>query len=496
MVARVKTVAFLGLKVLPIDVQVQIAHGMPNFTVVGLPDKSIAESRERIRSALTAIGLALPAQRITVNLSPADQVKEGSHYDLPIVIGILCAMHVLPVEECQHYVALGEVALDGALVSTSGTLATALHCLESDLGLICPAPSGGEAAWAKGIEIIAPTDLLSLIHHFKGQHILSRPEPLLDNAPNEVACGDLSDVKGQEVAKRALLISAVGRHNLLLSGPPGSGKSMLAARLAQLLPPLAPQEALEVTMIHSLAGTLKEGRLMRTRPYRAPHHSCSQPALVGGGSRAKPGEISLAHHGVLFLDELPEFQRTALEALRQPLENGDITIARVHANVTYPAQFHLVAAMNPCRCGYLGNLKRQCSRAPLCGREYTNRLSGPLIDRFDVFVEVKPVDISQLETGPQAPRSVHTAQTIAHLQQIQLARQGVLNGHLTAAQMDIHALMSEEAKSLLQNAASQMDLSARGYQRVKRVARTLADMDDNPRIERHHVAEALSYRLI
>jgi magnesium chelatase family protein len=266
-------VAFQGLKVLPIDVQVQIAHGMPNFTVVGLPDKSIAESRERIRSALTAIGLALPAQRITVNLSPADQVKEGSHYDLPIVIGILCTMNVLPAEECQDYVALGEVALDGTLIPTAGTLATALHCLEKDRGIICPAACGGEAAWAKGVEIIAPHDLLSLIHHFKGQHILSRPEPLLDEGPEVTNDLDLSDIRGQEVAKRALFISAVGRHNLLLSGPPGSGKSMLAARLSQLLPPLSPQEALEVTMIHSMAGVLKEGRLLKKRPFRAPHHS-------------------------------------------------------------------------------------------------------------------------------------------------------------------------------------------------------------------------------
>ena len=428
MVSRIQTVAFLGLKVLPIDVQVQIAHGMPNFTVVGLPDKSIAESRERIRSALTAIGLALPAQRITVNLSPADQVKEGSHYDLPIVIGILCAMNVLPAEECAHYVALGEVALDGALVPTSGTLATALHCLEADLGLICPASCGGEAAWAKGLEILAPTDLLSLIHHFKGLHILKRPEPLLEESEEVLSPLDLSDVKGQEMAKRALFISAVGRHNLLLSGPPGSGKSMLAARLSQLLPPLSAREALDVTMIHSLAGTLKEGRLMRKRPFRAPHHSCSQPALVGGGSRAKPGEISLAHHGVLFLDELPEFQRTALEALRQPLENGEVTIARVHANVTYPAQFHLVAAMNPCRCGYLGNIKRQCSRAPLCSNDYLKRLSGPLLDRFDIFVDVKPVDLTQLESGPQPPTSALTAENIAQLQRFQFARQGVLNG--------------------------------------------------------------------
>ncbi len=345
MVARVRTVAFEGVDVRPVDAQVQVSGGMPAFTLVGLPDKAVGESRERVRAALTAIGLALPPKRITVNLAPADLLKEGSHFDLPIALGLLAAMGVIEASALDSFVVLGELGLDGSVAAVAGVLPSALHAAANDLGLICPSAQGGEAAWAGEINVVAPNNLLALIHHLKGQQVLRAPEPKMADDHGSVL--DMKDIKGQESAKRALEIAAAGGHNLLMIGPPGSGKSMLAQRLPGLLPGLSPAEALEVTMIHSLAGNLAEGRLLRRRPFRDPHHSASLPSLVGGGIRARPGEISLAHLGVLFLDELPEFQRSTLEALRQPMETGRVSIARANAHVTYPARVQVVAAMNP-----------------------------------------------------------------------------------------------------------------------------------------------------
>ena len=334
LVARANTVAFSGFQVLDVDVQVQMGAGLPAFTVVGLPDKAVGESRERVRAALGSMGLALPPKRITVNLAPADLAKEGSHFDLPIALGLLAAMDVLPADEIAAYTALGELALDGALTPVAGVLPAAIHAHASGRGLICPAAQGGEAAWAGEIEVLAPPDLLTLINHFKGTQVLTPPEARL--VEDEAHYPDLAEIRGQETAKRALEIAAAGGHNLLIVGPTGAGKSMLAQRLPGLLPPLDAGEALEVNMIHSLAGELAENGLARRRPFRDPHHSASVAALVGGGHRVRPGEVSLAHLGVLFLDELPEFQRPALEALRQPLESGRTTIARVNARVAYP----------------------------------------------------------------------------------------------------------------------------------------------------------------
>src|SRR5712691_4310437 len=361
MVARVRTVAFHGVEVLDVETQVTIAAGLPNFTVVGLPDKAVAESRERVRAALSVLGLALPPRRITVNLAPADVLKEGSHFDLPIALGLLGEMGVLPQDELAGYTALGEVALDGSLTAVPGVLLAALAAASRHSGIICPLECGGEAAWAGEVEIIAAPSLLAIVNHFKGTQLLPPPEAKL--APSRAAGLDLKDVKGQESAKRALEIAASGGHNLLMVGPPGSGKSMLAARLPGILPPLEPAEALELGMIQSVAGLLRDGRLLRQRPFRDPHHSASLPALVGGGQRARPGEISLAHLGVLFLDELPEFQRATLEALRQPLESARASVARANAHVTYPARVQLVAAMNPCRCGHLDDAALACGRA-------------------------------------------------------------------------------------------------------------------------------------
>ncbi|MDO9488876.1 MAG: YifB family Mg chelatase-like AAA ATPase, partial [Sphingomonadaceae bacterium] len=380
MVAHVTTVAYLGLEARSVDVQVQIAKGGVNaFNVVGLPDKAVNESKERVRAALSAIGLALPFQRITINLSPADLPKEGSHFDLAIAMGLLAAMGVVDAEALSQFVVIGELSLDGRLAPVPGVLLAALHASENDLGLICPAAQGGEAAWAGRIEVLAAPDILSLLNHLKGVQLLRPPERAVADAGWHGP--DLAEVKGQETAKRALEIAAAGGHNLLMVGPPGAGKSLLAACLPGILPDLTPQEALEVSMVASVAGQLEGGRLLRKRPYRAPHHSASMPALVGGGAKAKPGEVSLAHLGVLFLDELPEFQRPVLDSLRQPLETGNIVVARANAHVSYPSRIQLIAAMNPCKCGHLGDAALACSRAPRCAADYQARVSGPLLDR-------------------------------------------------------------------------------------------------------------------
>ena len=498
MVARVRTVAFHGVEVIEVETQVTIASGLPAFTVVGLPDKAVAESRERVRSALAALGLALPPKRITVNLAPADVVKEGSHFDLPIALGLLAAMEAVPADELGFYIALGELALDGSLTSVAGVLLAALAAAGRGSGVICPAACGGEAAWAGEVEIVAAPSLLAIVNHFKGTQLLPAPEPCL--VPSCSRGVDFADVKGQESAKRALEIAAAGGHNLLMVGPPGSGKSMLAARLSGILPPLEPAEALELGMIQSVAGGLRNGGLSRERPFRDPHHSASLAALVGGGPRARPGEISLAHQGVLFLDELPEFNRPALEALRQPLETGRITIARAQGHLTYPARFQLIAAMNPCRCGHL--VERACARAPRCAEQYQARLSGPLLDRIDLHIEVGAVQPGDLALPPPAEGSAAIRRRVAaararQAQRYVAAKRGIrTNAEAEGALLDEVATPEAAGCALLVRAAERLRLSARGYHRVLRVARTLADLEGSPDVARRHVAEALSYRQV
>src|SRR4051794_21814040 len=500
MVARVRTVAFHGVEVIDVETQVSIASGLPAFTVVGLPDKAVAESRERVRAALAALGLALPTRHITVNLAPADVLKEGSHFDLPIALGLLGEMGVLPQQELQGYTVLGELALDGSLTGVAGVLLAALTAAARDNGIICPAGCGGEAAWAGEVEGVAAPNLLAIVNHFKGTQLLPPPEAKLAASP--VAGLDLKDVKGQERAKRASEIAAAGGSNRLMIGPPGSGKSMLAARLPGFLPPLEPAEALELGMIQSVAGGLRGGGLLRERPFRDPHHSASLAALVGGGLRARPGEISLAHNGVLFLDELPEFNRAALEALRQPLETGRVSIARANSHVTYPARVQLVAAMNPCRCGWLSEPGRACSRAPRCAQDYQARISGPLLDRIDLHIDVPAVSPADLALPPPAETSAEVAHRVAGARARQRSRYEGLpeerrirtNAEVDGALLDEVAAPEAAGQVLLQRAAERLRLSARGYHRVLRVARTLADLDGAAGVARRHIAEALSYR--
>jgi magnesium chelatase family protein len=501
MVARIRTVAFRGIDVLDIDVEVQLAGGLPAFSVVGLPDKAVAESRERVRAALHGLGLALPAKRLTVNLAPADVMKEGSHYDLPIALGLLVGMEVLPQDSIENFIALGELGLDGSLREVTGVLPAAMRALESGRGLICPEKSGQEAAWAGDVDILAPAHLLQLINHIKGVQVLTRPGAKLPDMVTPASVRDLADVKGQETAKRALEITAAGGHNLLLIGPPGSGKSMLSSCLPGILPPLTPAEALETSIIHSLAGTLPEGGLLRTRPYRDPHHSASQPALIGGGHKSKPGEISLAHNGVLFLDELPEFPRGVLESLRQPLETGETLVARVNYHVTYPARFQLIAAMNPCRCGYFGQSDQECTKAPRCAEEYQSRLSGPLLDRIDLQVETTPVSIADLKGSGGGEPSAKVAARVLLARSRQKDRFSGENAKIRVnAQAEGTAFenmtqMTDGAAKIMEQAAQHLKLSARSWTRTLRVARTVADLEgDFDLLENRHVAEALGYR--
>jgi magnesium chelatase family protein len=502
MVSHVTTVAFQGIEAVPVDVQVQIAPGGVHFAIVGLPDKAVAESRERVQCALHASGLSLPPKRIVINLAPADLPKEGSHYDLPIALALMAAIGAIPGDQLGDFVSLGELALDGTISPVAGVLPAAIAANAMNRGIICPAASGPEAAWASGdMTIVAPRSLIQIANHFRGVQVISRPEPGI--AETAEVLPDLIDIKGQESAKRALEVAAAGGHHLLMVGPPGAGKSMLASRLPSILPPLSPSELLEVSMIASVAGQIENGRLTRRRPFRSPHHSASMAAMVGGGLRARPGEASLAHNGVLFLDELPEFTPQVLDSLRQPLESGETVIARVNYRISYPARMQLVAAMNPCRCGMAGEPGHVCRRGARCVADYQARISGPLLDRIDIRIDVPAVSAADLILPAPTEASAAVAERVAGARTIQRDRFQALGiaGVVTNAQVapslvEKIAAPDAAASALLHTAAEAMHLSARGYHRVLKVARTLADLDGADRVGRIHLAEALSYRTL
>ncbi len=500
MFAQVSTVAFEGIDAKQVDVQVLIAPGLPAFSIVGLPDKSVGESRDRVRAALTAIGLGLPAKRITVNLAPADLPKEGTHYDLPIALGLMAATGALSPDALKPFIIIGELGLDGSLAPITGTLPAALGASALDRGLICPAACGPEAAWASGeMEIVAPGHLLALVNHLKGSAILPRPRPHLGQSQGTML--DLRDVRGQESAKRALEIAAAGGHHMLMIGPPGAGKSMLAQRLPSILPPLEPRELLEVAMVQSIAGAIVNGTLTAERPFRAPHHSASMAALVGGGARPRPGEVALAHHGVLFLDEFPEFPPHVLDALRQPIESGETVIARVNHRIRYPSRFQLIAAMNPCRCGHAWTPGVTCRLGPKCEESYRARISGPLWDRLDIQIAVAPVRATDLALPPSRETSADVAKRVWAARAAQTRRYAILsndaitvNSRCPAALLQDFCPLETGGLRLLEQAAEANGLSARGYHRTLRLARTLADLDDSAKIGVLHIAEALSLR--
>lgn len=488
--ARIQSFAFVGIDAVPVTVEVHVASGLPSFLVVGMADKAVGEARERVRAALSSMGLALPPKRILVNLTPADLPKEGAHFDLPIAIGLLVAMGVLSIDSVAHYAAIGEVSLDGKINATHGALCAAITAASMELGLICPPTQGAEARWGHpDIDIITPPSLSALIAHCRGEQVLT---PISDPVVHEPDYGpDLIDIKGMETGRRVLEIVAAGGHSLLMSGPPGAGKSMLASRLPSILPDLTHREMLEASQIHSISGLLHNGRLISRPPYRAPHHSASLPALVGGGQKARPGEISLAHHGVLFLDELPEFSRSCLESLRQPLETGQITISRAAHHTQYPARFQFIAAMNPCKCGYLGDSERACRKAPRCADDYTARISGPMLDRIDLRVEITPLSPIELNRSPKGEASEIVRARVTKARARQLKRQDCCNAQAAPEDFSI----DEDALSLTEQAATRLRLSNRGMIRLLRVSRTIADLEGSETVQRHHAAEALSYRL-
>ena len=496
MITRAFSVCFEGIEPQLVEIECAISPGLPAFSVIGLPDKAVSEARDRIRSALGALSIALPSRRITINLSPADMPKEGSHLDLPIALALLAALNIITHEDSEGALAIGELSLDGRLQPVVGALPAALKAAELGKDLYCPETSGAEAAWVDATRVFATKSMMAIIQHLTGQ--APREPAVARQITPQKSMLDMAEVRGQERAKRALEIAAAGRHHVFLVGPPGSGKSMMAARMAGILPPLNAMEALETSMIQSVAGLLGSDGIQSTRPFREPHPTASMAAIVGGGKGAKPGEISLAHNGILFLDELPEFPRHVLETLRQPLETGEVMISPANAHVKYPCKFSLIAAANPCKCGFMTDPDQACGRAPNCGNDYLGRISGPLMDRFDLRIEVPVVRFQDLSLPASGERSHVITKRVLEaraLQDTRFSKTGIAtNSDLKGDAMDRLIKMDEDAKTYLEQAAIKLNLTARGFHRVIRVSRTIADLEQSENVARHHVGEAISFR--
>jgi magnesium chelatase family protein len=502
MLARLRSAAVFGVEAYPVQIEVDVSFGLPSFTMVGLPDTTVRESRDRVRLAIRNSGLEFPPHRITVNLAPADVRKAGSSFDLPIALGVLATSGQLAPAALEGTLVLGELSLDGSINAIRGVLPIAVAARRLGLNrLLLPPPNAPEACVVDGLTVNVVRSLGEALQALRSPEAISPTRVSLPEMTATPCDGDLADVRGQLFARRALEVAAAGGHNLLLIGPPGAGKTMLARRLGGILPPLTFEEALECTAIHSVAGTLPAGSgLLTWRPFRAPHHTVSNVALVGGGSIPRPGEISLAHNGVLFLDEMPEFDRRVLEVLRQPLEEGHVTIARAARTAIFPACFVLIAAMNPCPCGYLGDDRRACRCTPANIANYRGRVSGPLRDRIDLIVEVPAVPISAIADAEPGESSASVRARVLAAREFQRARYGAdgprTNANLRGSAVAAHCRPNVKGRALLLGAAKQLGLTARGHDRVLKVARTIADLASSAGVEREHVAEALQYRLI